>query len=75
MARVLVGGAALATAGHALANAAAAPRGSCADCEFYTPASEANRGTCAFAGKTVSADDGCGAYTPSTAAANPANPR
>jgi hypothetical protein len=67
MARVLVGTAALATAGRALANTAGEPQGGCGDCQFYTPTAGAKTGTCAFAGKTVSADDGCGAFKPATA--------
>ncbi len=80
MTRVVLGTAALATVGRALAEpgeGAARPY-SCAQCQYYTPSSGTS-GTCAFAGKTVSADGGCGEFTsgvatPSGAAANPASP-
>ena len=67
--RVVVGTAALATAGRALAgpDAGTARRQTCADCEFYAPTPGAATGTCAFAGKTVSADGGCGEFTASAA--------
>jgi len=70
MIRVVVGTAALATAGRVLADptTGAAGRDSCANCEFYTPTPGSSTGTCAFAGKTVSADGGCGEFTPNTAA-------
>jgi hypothetical protein len=80
MTRVALGAAALATAGRALADpdARTAARDGCANCRFYTPTPGATTGTCAFAGKTVSADDGCGEFTPnslgSTGRANAARP-
>ncbi len=75
MTRVVLGTAALATVGRALADPSASParRDSCANCEFFTPTPGATTGTCAFAGKTVSADGGCGEFTPaSTASSNAA---
>jgi hypothetical protein len=70
MVRVAVGTAALATVGRALADAPAPARqDSCGDCRFYTAAPGATTGTCAFAGKTVSADGGCGEFTPAGTAA------
>jgi len=74
MTRVVLGTAALATVGRALADpsASTAPQGSCASCEFYTPTPGATTGTCAFAGKTVSADGGCGEFTPASAASDSA---
>ena len=81
MTRVVLGTAALATVGRALAapGASAARGGSCAQCQYYTPAPGATTGTCAFAGKTVSADGGCGEFTPdvatpASAAPNTASP-
>jgi hypothetical protein len=70
LARVVVGTAALATAGRVLADpsASAAPPDGCGTCQFYTPTPGATTGTCAFAGKTVSADGGCGEYTAISAA-------
>jgi hypothetical protein len=79
MARVLVGTAALATAGRALANpdsgagantgsgSGSVPQEGCGNCQFYTPAPGATTGTCAFAGKTVNADDGCGEFIATSA--------
>ncbi len=68
MTRVVVGTAALATFGRALASpgANAAAADGCGNCQFFTPAPGAKTGTCAFAGKTVSADGGCGEFTPTT---------
>jgi hypothetical protein len=66
--RVVVGAAALATVGRAMA----APRDNCANCQFYTPTPGSATGTCAFAGKTVSADGGCGEFKSATAAASDA---
>ncbi len=79
MTQVVLGTAALATVGRALASpAAASRREDCASCQFYTPTPGATTGTCAFAGKTVSAEDGCGEFmrhTPaSTAAVNATRP-
>jgi hypothetical protein len=76
MNRVVLGTATLAAVGRALADpsgSAARPDG-CARCRYYSSAS-ATTGTCAFAGKTVSADGGCGEFTrgvapPTAAAAN-----
>jgi hypothetical protein len=69
MTRVLIGTAALATAGRALADASSEPQGGCGNCQFYTPTPGAKSGTCAFAGKTVSADDGCGEFKQATVGA------
>ncbi len=65
MLRVVAGTAALAAAGSALADAPA-PQRRCVGCSFYTPTPGTNNGTCAFAGTTVSADGGCGEFTPTT---------
>jgi hypothetical protein len=69
MTRVVLGSAALATVGRALADprTGAARPDSCATCQYYTPSPGAASGTCAFAGKSVSADGGCGEYTPAHA--------
>jgi hypothetical protein len=71
MTRVVLGAAALATAGRVFADSGAGPAQTdgCANCQFYTPTPGATTGTCAFAGKTVSADGGCGEFTPNTRAA------
>jgi len=71
MTRVVVGTAALATFGRALASpgAKAPAADGCGNCQFFTPAPGATTGTCAFAGKTVSADGGCGEFTPASTAA------
>ncbi len=80
MTRVVLGTAALATVGRALADSgtAAAPQDRCADCQFYsaasgTPTPGAAMGTCAFSGKTVSADGGCGEFMPAAAASRGAS--
>jgi hypothetical protein len=68
--RVALGAAAVATVGRALAApSASGGRDSCANCQYYTPTPGSATGTCAFAGKTVSADDGCGEFKPAGAAA------
>jgi hypothetical protein len=66
MARVVVGTVALAGVGRALADSSVSTerQDSCADCKFYTPTPGTTTGTCAFADKTVSADGGCGEFTP-----------
>jgi hypothetical protein len=62
--RVVLGTAAVATVGRALAApSASAGQGSCANCQFYTPTPGSATGTCAFASKTVTADGGCGEFT------------
>jgi len=69
MTRIVVGTAALAAVGRVYADAPATPTtasgstSSCGDCEFYTATPGAATGSCAFAGKIVSADGGCGAFS------------
>jgi hypothetical protein len=65
MTHAVLGAAALATAGRAFADAdpRAIKQNACANCQFYTPTPGATTGTCAFAGKIVSADGGCGEFT------------
>jgi len=72
MTRVVLGTAALATVGRALANprVSTARPDSCAQCQYYTQTPGATTGTCAFAGKTVSGDGGCGEFK--SAATTPA---
>jgi hypothetical protein len=74
MTRVVLGTAALATVGRAIADPSTSTgsQDSCANCAFYTPTPGATTGTCAFAGKTVSADGGCGEFTPASAATDTA---
>jgi len=72
MTRVVLGTAALATVGRAIAAPSAAGRDGCANCQFYTPTPGSTTGTCAFAGKTVTADGGCGEFTSRTAASTEA---
>jgi len=69
MTRIVFGSAALAAVGRVYAATpassavAAGAASSCGACEFYTATPGDSKGTCAFAGgKTVAADDGCGAY-------------
>ncbi len=75
--RFVLGTAALATVGRVIAGATAAdgPRDSCAHCEFFTPSADGSTGTCAFAGKSVSADGGCGEFTAKGTASVAAQPR
>jgi len=70
MTRTVLGAAVLATAGRAFGGAdpRTTKQTSCANCQFYLsnpgPTSGAKTGTCAFAGRTVSADGGCGEFAP-----------
>jgi hypothetical protein len=79
MTRVVLGTAALATVGRALADSGtAAPQDRCADCQFYTAASGtptpgAATGTCTMSGKIVSADGGCGEFAPAAEASRGAS--
>ncbi len=69
MTRIVVGTAALAAVGRAYADSPATvatgsgTASSCGECEFYTAAPGDSKGSCAFSGKTVSADGGCGEFT------------
>jgi hypothetical protein len=71
MSRVVLGTAALATVGRALADTGGSTtrQDSCANCQFYSAVPGAANGTCAFAGKAVRADGGCGEFTAAAAAA------
>ena len=65
MTRVVLGTAALATVGRALAGSrtSAARQDSCISCQYYTPTPGSTTGRCAFSGKIVNIEGGCGEYT------------
>lgn len=73
MTRVILGTAAVAAAGRALADpdSNGARQESCANCQFYTPASDGTTGRCTLAGNSVSASGGCGEFTPAGQRAAP----
>jgi hypothetical protein len=73
MSRVILGTVAVAAAGRALAdpNSSTARQDSCANCQFYAPASDGMTGTCTLAGNSVSASGGCGEFTPAGQRASP----
>jgi hypothetical protein len=66
MTRIALGTVAFTAVGRALADPSAgtARPDSCGRCQFYSPASGGTSGTCAFSGKTVSVDGGCGEFAP-----------